>query len=681
MTIWSLLTKSSTSPMKKHPGYQIVLFLIMCCTLIAQTSQSQHIGQLRDKGFSLRFADTARCIALQQQALSLARKEGNNEELVISYVKLAQTYQSLFNNKKLGLYTDSAYSLANSQKTPQSIAYANLAMGTLKSFIGDNAEATSYLLNAYTYFNQVEDHRICEKIAIELTKQFNFNDLEKQQKYASIAITEAARINDPEYTLQARGTYANYLVARRNNLHNISVDTIISYIRHTADIANKSTDSIITKANLALIYLNLGVLYFDSLTAPKEPLFWENIDKSIRLAVLYNVPTVHARAIGVKGDYLLAKGDLSGAEQLFKEGIAYQRKQPFTDNRIMAMFYEALKEVAFKQQDLMKYHQYDSLFAAYNQLQFNDTKIQALENADVRFETANKVARITALEKENELQRNNKWMGYGISGLLAAGLIFMLRGYHFRKKYYLQSENVLKAQQKTTALQLQLQQQQTMEALTQKLSVESRLLQSQMDPHFVFNALGNIQSFILQHETQNAVTYLSRFSKLMRQILTHSKKESIALQDEIEMLKNYIEIQKLRLNHSFDYTINKDATLDLQISIPPMMLQPFIENAVEHGLKPLNNTIKGALNIYFMENRQQHCVVCTITDNGVGIQHAHTTKQNNTSHESMAIAITRERLQYLTGQGSAATITINELTDRYGLTAGTEVVVKIPVNH
>lgn len=224
----------------------------------------------------------------------------------------------------------------------------------------------------------------------------------------------------------------------------------------------------------------------------------------------------------------------------------------------------------------------------------------------------------------------------------------------------------------------ELRRRETMEVLTQKLSMERRLLQSQMDPHFVFNALGNIQSIILKSEKQHAIDYLSRFSKLMRQILTHSKKESILLGDEIETLSHYIELQRLRLNFSFDYSISSSNWMNENIEIPPMLIQPFIENAIEHGLKPLSASKKGELTISFIVDQAKECLVCTVADNGIGIDKSNEIKQNNSQHQSMAIRITKERMQQMLKENGLAGFTIKEIKDKDGMPAGTSAIISIP---
>ncbi len=172
--------------------------------------------------------------------------------------------------------------------------------------------------------------------------------------------------------------------------------------------------------------------------------------------------------------------------------------------------------------------------------------------------------------------------------------------------------------------------------------LKQQLFRSQMNPHFIFNVLGSIQNYLYKNQAQIATTYLARFSFLTRSILSNSLKESIPLEEEIEILKSYIELEKMRLNNSFEYEILFDEDLETEfINIPPMMIQPFIENAVKHGLKELKEN--GKLSVAFVDKKDLLEVV--ITDNGIGIDESR--KLNKSGHKSMALSIFSQRMQII----------------------------------
>lgn len=661
-----------------------LLFLLLFCLVFFfscksnESSDNTKITQLRDQGYNLRFTDTLNSLAYQQIALDLAKKQNQPEEISICYAVLSLSYKKKFQTKNAQLYADSSYYLAQQVKSPRSMAYAYLATGLLKSFFSEADQAINQLILSYQNFRQINDYANIAKVAAEISNLYADKDPAKQKKYALLALDAARRTTTADEKLYARLAYGSLLITQKRSDPSLSADTAINYFKETIRQIEQDPDKIYTKSNIPISYINLAVLYFENPFPGSEPLFLQQLDKALAIARQYNIRSIYRNSLGLKGEYYMQKKDYAAAAKLFKEGIAYQESMPYQDYYTLSLFYGALKNLAIKQQDYKSYALYDAGFMKYNALEYNEATAKALQNADVRFESSQKANTIIALEKENELQRSNKWFGYGTAALLAIGLLFMFRSYHFRQKYYIQNETIFRDKQKTAELQLQLEKLETAAAMSEKLSIERRLLQSQINPHFVFNALGSIQSFILQHDTQNAVIYLSKFSKLMRQILEFATKEFIPLTDEIDTLKNYIEMQQLRLNNSFDYAIINKET-DAATSIPPMLIQPFIENAIEHGLKPL--TKKGELQIVFSPGTDSGYISCTITDNGIGVDFSVLTKTKNAvnrQHRSMGTAITKERLLTMASGHETYGFTIEEIKNNKGEILGTTAVIKIP---
>ncbi len=215
-----------------------------------------------------------------------------------------------------------------------------------------------------------------------------------------------------------------------------------------------------------------------------------------------------------------------------------------------------------------------------------------------------------------------------------------------------------------------------LKSLQRAMQLEQKLLRSQMNPHFIFNSLTAIESFIYTNEPREAGKYLSGFAKLMRMILENSREEYISLEKEIKTLKYYLELQKLRFDEKFDYKIIVEEGLDIEsIAIPPMLAQPFIENSIEHGIKDMD--VKGAIEIHFRkENSQVHFEV---KDNGIGMEKSYAIKEDKKSHQSLATKITRDRLSILnkSRQGKIKLL-IEELKDKVNNVVGTQVSFNIP---
>lgn len=202
----------------------------------------------------------------------------------------------------------------------------------------------------------------------------------------------------------------------------------------------------------------------------------------------------------------------------------------------------------------------------------------------------------------------------------------------------------------------------------QLLQMEDRLLRSQMEPHFIFNALSSLQALIVQKRTEESSEYLAKFARLLRLGLEHSRKKYVPLADEKEALTNYLDLQQLRFSDLFEYTFTDTTNKRELILIPPLMLQPFVENAIYHGFQ--NIDYKGQLDISI--ELSEPFIKCTIRDNGTGIR-----KNNSTGRDvksSLSTTITRERLAALTNaRGKSEMIHISEVQPH-----GTSVCIFLP---
>jgi len=217
--------------------------------------------------------------------------------------------------------------------------------------------------------------------------------------------------------------------------------------------------------------------------------------------------------------------------------------------------------------------------------------------------------------------------------------------------------------------------------LDKKVSdLEHQALRLQMNPHFIFNALNSIQSQIGEQNEQRARYYLAKFGRLMRQILDNSRKQYISLKEEVETLENYLLVEKFSSGDTFDYEINTDPNMDMDfIKIPPMLLQPFVENSIKHGFKNLQQR-RGNILIEFRE--LEHKLICTISDNGVGreIAQERADSEGESYHESTALKVIRERLMLMDPGNAEPKIDIQDLYSKQGIPCGTKITIEIPIS-
>ena len=206
--------------------------------------------------------------------------------------------------------------------------------------------------------------------------------------------------------------------------------------------------------------------------------------------------------------------------------------------------------------------------------------------------------------------------------------------------------------------------------------LEMQALRAQMNPHFIFNCLSSINRFILKNETEAASDYLTKFSRLIRMVLANSNKPFIRLEDELDMLRLYLDMERLRFKDSFDYSITFTNSIDTSnVFVPPLLLQPFAENAIWHGLMHK----EGQGNLEIALSTEEKILTCIITDNGVGRSKAAIFKSKSAEKQkSMGLKITTERLAILNKNTDEQTfINVEDILDDEGNEAGTRVILKI----
>ncbi len=298
----------------------------------------------------------------------------------------------------------------------------------------------------------------------------------------------------------------------------------------------------------------------------------------------------------------------------------------------------------------LKYYQ---LMTAIDDSLYKMQKTRKLEELQTKYETEKKEAEIQNLTQASsiktlELHKQRQWIligGVSMLLLFASGLAFY---------FHSQKERV--------------------KTRTEKMEIEQRFLRSQLNPHFIFNAIGSIQSFMLQKDPIQANEYMTKFAGLMRQILAHSRQNYITLAEETKMLKNYLDLQQLYSEKEFSYTLELGEGMDEdEIMIPPMFVQPFIENAIEHGLQKE----KGDIKVHF--EMVENTISITISDNGIGISTSKQQRQaTNPIYESLATSIINERIRnFNRGKIGNISLKINDILQA-GKAKGTQVSIQLP---
>lgn len=297
---------------------------------------------------------------------------------------------------------------------------------------------------------------------------------------------------------------------------------------------------------------------------------------------------------------------------------------------------------------LERYILYHQTLDKYNNFEL----IAAVEEIQNRYESEKKEQRIIFLSQENvmtELQlKQSRVITFSIIGLFLFTILIAILLIRMIK---------IRSEQKS-------------------LILEQRLLRSQMNPHFMFNALSNITNLVEKKDHLTASKFLNRFSRLLRHILESSREDFIPFNEELKNLENYIELQQLRFSEKFSYSISfKDGINPSDYMIPPMLIQPFIENAIEHGIKPK----EGNGNISLRFHLQDKSIVCNIEDDGVGREKSFQIEKKSHPYRSYGIKIVQDRLAAIRKKTRIKVkINIIDLKSDDGATAGTRIIINLP---
>ncbi len=300
---------------------------------------------------------------------------------------------------------------------------------------------------------------------------------------------------------------------------------------------------------------------------------------------------------------------------------------------------EAYLESSHFEKSAYEYRHYEYLKDSL----INIDKQNEISKLEIKFQTAEKQYEIDTLKIEKEIQEQRITRIIWIVIAIVLILILIIAFLYMRVK------------------------QRKLEMQNKNMHLKQQLLQNQMNPHFLFNVLTSIQSYITRSDTDKASYYLAKFSKLTRMVLQSSAEETILLEDELILLTNYLHLEKLMLNDSFDFEISVEDGLESDsIEIPPMMVQPFLENAIVHGVSKVDN---GLIKLVVLQKDEM--IEFIVTDNGPGIKE---NENKSSDHKSMATSILQERKEILKQKWQKPVKIQRNETD-----TGTEVVVGLPI--
>lgn len=437
------------------------------------------------------------------------------------------------------------------------------------------------------------------------------------------------------------------------NYHNIgyaeeakgNLDAALNNYEKSLDYNN----AINSEIGRVICYNSIGSIYLKKENyKDAEPIIKEAMEKAINLNDQFYIASSYINL----GQLQLKLNQLSAAENSLKKALNISKEYNLKSSE--AQSGKLLSEVSAKNNNHETALEYYIQAVEIENTILTEKNLQYVNDIVVEYENQNKNNQIKALASENEavrlrLERNKKVVFYSTLAIVLIGIAFFIA---YRNRTLKNEKHIL--------------------------TLEQDMLRSQMNPHFIFNSLNSIKLYIINNEKENAVYYLNKFSKLIRKILIASKEKETSLKGELETMQLYMNIENIRFSNEINFEINVEDSLNLDvIKVPSLILQPFLENSLWHGLSSKSKDKNIKLNVKPKESR---FVSIEIIDNGIGRSASATINKNKRlKRKSVGIELTKARLANFSKDFKESYEIYIEDLYANNKPSGTKVVLNIPI--
>jgi tetratricopeptide (TPR) repeat protein len=627
--------------------FLIVVLSLLCCSGFEgfcrtyTKADTNWVKKLLKNGRDSAGSNPDKCILLSDEAVTISRKIDYKFGEVTGLIMEGSMYAMAGKPANaIKAFKDASITANESGLyTLEERAYCDL--GNVFDDIGDYDQSKSYYTLSFKLNEAYPDSQNLAHMYLNFGLLLrHMNDFEGGIKYMLKAAVLARELN------MFDGLPVIYNDIASNYLDMAKYKEAFSYLFKSIYLS----DSLHMVDNLPFSYTTLGTCY-DQTGKVDSALFYyhkclslpENLDNR-----------AHVQALSYIGKLFDKKNVLDSAEKYYKDALNFAKKISYK-----SAVYNTEHSLSYIYGEKHNYkNAYEILDSAYNNRDSLISENQKKEMAEmlIRYDNRELESKNQLLIRENDLQklriqRKNLFIYGSISAFLALFCISFL----------------LMRQNKLTASQ-------------QRIELEQKQLRAQMNPHFIFNCLNSIQHFVVDNDVKNANKYLSGFASLMRQTLENSKERTITLRKELTYLENYLSLELMRFEEKFTYEINCAENINKDsIEIPSMIIQPFIENAIRHGLCYLKDRM-GKLSIRFYL-KDSH-LFCEIDDNGIGREQSQKLKMlSDKVYESQGMELTRRRLALVSkSSGSDYQIEVIDKKNTDNKPEGTAIIIKFPAN-
>jgi tetratricopeptide (TPR) repeat protein len=646
--------------------------------------------------FILGFATTVCAQSGLDSLLNVLKNNPKESDKTILYGKISWAYIGQGNHTLARLYADSVRMVATRLGDSVGIYKAQYYYGVIGRYTGEYAAALEYFDNYLRFHASRGDSArvagVLYQIAVVHGQYGNYEkSLAVQQR--SLAIEEAAaNAYSVGYILNSIG-----IIYKETRSYD---DAILTFNKALAIF--DSLQELVDKTN---VLVNLGNTYSAMKRFDQAMPYYHQaleIDKRIgkergvamslaNIAFVHDSMGAYDSALVYHRKALAIREKFSDAEDLSRSligvGLGYLQLGKFSEARPyllralevskrthskpllqdvhlnLSNLYQRMKQPVQALNHLEQYQVYkDSIF--------NEQTMEKISELEIKHAVSDKIKQIALLKKEKQIQQQEAGRQATIRKALIAGFLFVVVLAAFGVYAFRQRLLVMRKDKEIREANLR----------HQLSELKIQALRSQINPHFMFNCLNSINRMIVRGDNEEASLYLKKFSKLLRLIVENGEANRVSLENELTLIESYIQLEELRFKNKIGYEIVVDDGIEKENTfLPPMILQPFVENSIWHGLMNKSADETGRIRIAVKE--EDETLVCMIEDNGVGREKSRELKEDIPGKtQSVGISITEERLKLLSRDRLRNLIKFVDLKDNFETAIGTRVEIRIPLS-
>ncbi|MCE3227293.1 MAG: tetratricopeptide repeat protein [Bacteroidetes bacterium] len=608
---------------------------------------TNRVKRLNDVGgYLINEHEHEKALVYLELGIQLAEKLEYKQGVCVALNRMGISYLNKSDYVKARSYFEKAIIVARQAGDKKSEADIMSNLGIILCDQGEYPKALGNYLNALKIREEINDKRGITSSKMSLANVYYLQGRHDMALKSYLDIEKAKGFGEDEY-LHAKLLYNIGLTCYQLK----DYSTALNYFNAALKIDEKIND----KQGVALIYTNLGAIYSSQ----------KNYKKALEL--LWKGCTI-----------LTELGDKRGAAEAYSDiGVIYDSlKQPPKALECYTRQLELSKELNSKvnikkaylfmsnhyeaRNNFKEAHAYYKLYKLMEDSIKNESSIKSIAELEARYENQKKEKEIGLLKAGQEVQNaENKRQKQLFYSIFILAVVMGLFGFLLYNRQQIKKKSALERR---------------------NFELERNALALQMDPHFIFNSLGSISGFISENDKDKAIEYLGVFSRLIRYNLEQSREQFVSVQQEAKMLNSYLFLQQLRYNDKFTFEITTDPEIDSSMAIPPMFVQPFVENSILHGIVPKSE--KGHVWVRFYVHNDEH-LVCEVTDDGIGRVESMNRKTGfGQTHRSLAMKITEERTEIINSMNKEKIMiaTNDRLNEKQEIT-GTIVTLRFPLDY